>query len=335
MASGLRALRKILVGKEANDARGTAVTPTAFLVGTLGFRENLELFMPDEYETGRLASYERSQIIAKEASLPFEADANYEQLQYLLEMAIKQTSTGNGRATASGRTTWTYAPSYTGSNNPSSFTFEYGDDVGQFRSTYVSCRNLELSGQVGDVVKVNADLFGRAVEKLNAFSASNVAPPDRESIKMGNSELYIDDTWAAVGTTKKVSTLIDFSYKFATGFNPMRYSDNRLDFSDITEAKRHVELEMTVGFNTDAIALFDAFLAQTQKVVELRFTGSNIGSNPKTLKLQAGGNVTEFEPLGEREGQDIVKMKLVSIYDDTAGVAKDMGVILQNGTNTV
>ena len=335
MASGLRALRKILVGQETT--KGTAVTPTAFLVGTLGMRDQLELFMPDEYETGRLASYERSQIIAREATLPFEADANYEQLAYLLEMAVKQTEVGGVPAVTDSRyvntttnvTTWTYTPNYTESNDPLSLTVQYGDDIQQFESAFVSCRNIEFSGQVGDIVKTSADLFGRTVTKIASFGAT-VEPPDRESIKMGTSELYIDPTWAAVGTTAKTATLVDFSYKFNTGFSPMKYADNRLDFSDLAEAKRHVELDMTVGFNDSAVELFDAYNDQSQVVVELRFTGSEVSANNnKSFKLQVGGNVTEFMELSEREGQDIVKVKLMSIFDDTGD--RDMSIILENG----
>ena len=37
----------------------------------------------------------------------------------------------------------------------------------------VSCRQLELSGQVGDIVKLSADLFGRDMEPLSDFSATS------------------------------------------------------------------------------------------------------------------------------------------------------------------
>ena len=48
--------------------------------------------MPDDLETGRLASFERSAVISRDAKLPFESDANYEQLAYFLNMAVTQPS---------------------------------------------------------------------------------------------------------------------------------------------------------------------------------------------------------------------------------------------------
>ena len=60
MPAGIRALRQIHFGQESSTARGVAVTPTAFVVGKLNMRLEQELFMPAEYETGKLASFERS-----------------------------------------------------------------------------------------------------------------------------------------------------------------------------------------------------------------------------------------------------------------------------------
>ena len=202
-------------------------------------------------------------------------------------------------------------------NNPSSFTAEYGDNLGQFRTSFVSCSQLELSGQVGDIVKVNAELFGRDVEAIPAFSDSTIgAPQALEAIKMGTAQFFIANDWAGINAatpTELKATLVDFNWRFMTGFSPMKFADNRLTFTELAEAKRHVELEMTVGFNNDTagggtVGWFPLFRDQTERVLELRFDG--IGG--QQLRLQQSGKFTEYGTLTEREGQDIVKVKFVS-----------------------
>ena len=387
MPSGYRALRKIFIEPEAMVAAGmdfvnpTARVPTEFLVGTLGMKLEQELYMPDDMETGRLASYERSEVIARETTLPFEADANFNQFGHLLNMALGTVGT-NGL----------YQPNQDGGIELNPYTFVYGDDQALFQSSAVLCRQLDISGTVGEVVRVNADLFGREVlpviDPLPVMWASGVdyevgdtiiidpigsgvavykalrthtsvggnvidgapdqvdstawrrytvvgyngvintippvpgllagavpgtVPDSFETIKMANCRVYEDPEWADVGSTQRTATLVDFNYRVMTGLTPLKFADNRIDFSEVSQAKRHVELEMTAGFTTDVSTnWYDYFLNQVPRVVELRFGGSNA---TKSLRLRVSGVITEYNELTEREGQDIVKLKWVSLLN--------------------
>ena len=438
--AGLRALRRIQFGQE--DPPGEVAVTTAFLVGKLGLKLDQEIYQPEDLETGRLASFERSIAIAREATLPFESDANYEQLMYFLSMAVNnfpnasdRTSSGtpDGAGTPTDPYTWTYLPNYTKRNDPLSFTVAYGDDVQMFYSTFVSCRQLEFSGQVGDVVKINSDLFGQQVTKFGGdnrvasititeegdsytsvpnvifdaapaggitaigvaeFNAAGdgvgsiriihpgrgytstpnisidpaptggtnatatailgigtsavvLSPPSElEPVLMGTAQLYSNvnvggvggtgysNLISSTGRTEIGSTLVDFNYRIMTGFNPMKYGDNRLFYTDITEAKRHVELDMTVAFNRDVNSWFDRFIDQSYGWYSLTFNGT--GNN--SLALRVGGKITEYNELTEREGQNIVKLKIMSEYDSgiaVTGGGRDMEIILQNGLNSI
>ena len=494
--AGLRALRRIQIGAEASGTGADTHTPNTpvdtdiFLIGKLGMKLGQELYQPDDLETGRLASYERSTPIAREATLPFESDANYEQLHYLLSMAINDVEESLNSLSAP--FTRNYVPEYYRTNDPLSFTFEYGDNVRSYRSTYVSCRQLELSGQVGDVVKVNADLFGRDVEErpftglgagtviavnvtdggsgytsvpvvdfttggtgavgyvvldgdtvdyivitnvgsgytdgdavdidaaptggtnavgevVTGMDSTTLDPPqDLNPVLMGTARFYVNDdfgvpsvsidsvgriivtdggsgytsaptvtiaggggTGAAVtlsfdstnevvtgitvtdggsgytsaptvtiadpttGTTAMAvavlgmpeieATLVDFNYRVMTGLAPMKYADDRLSYTDLTEAKRHVELDMTLAFNEDISNWFSSyFRSQNYQWYGLRFNG--VGS--RVLDLLVGGKVTEYNELSEREGQDIVKLKIMSEFDNSTGIERDMAIEL-------
>ena len=342
MPAGLRALRRIQFGKESTA--GTAVAATEFVVGKLGQKLEQELYMPDDLETGRLASFERSEVIARESVLPFESDANYEQIAMFLDMAVR----GGVSATGADPHLWVFEPVYNASNAPGSYTVEYGDNVHQFETSYVSCRQLEFSGQVGDVVKINADLFGR--DTISSSFTSNINVPSvLEAVKMAHGKLYVNDTWTAlVGNSPAEvgGTLVDFSYKIMTGITPQKFADGRLDFSELAEAKRHVELELTAAFNTTTSGYFDTLYknqnssganvgAQGMRMFGLHFDNGATTTSNRKLKLQLSGKLTEYDTLTEREGQNIVKLKVVSEYDDTPGAARDMRVELVNGRDVL
>ena len=613
MPGGLRALRQIFFGREnqlARDDQNARAITSVFVTGRLGMRMNQELYMPDDLETGRLASFERSIPVAREAALPFEADANYEQLAYFLGMAITggenvevigtksiaSFTVGTGAGAGSGYTSppevrisggggsganaravissitgsavtgvtvdaggsgyisvptvsfsggggtgatatvtlgsgasaqvvtavnigaggsgytsaptvsfsggggsgatatatvtvsggtvtsiilldggvgygsgvmvsliggggtgatataalatgtssyrWTYNPNYYESNTPDSYTVEYGDNVQQYRTTYVSCRQLELSGQVGDVVQVRADLYGQDMKNItkNAIvrteitdsgsgytgtpptvtvtknSSQTTEPTDEakivpivsraglvtglniirsgagyvgdpniaiagsgtgatakaylgdftgvdpddndieveqniEPIRMGTARFYFNDAYDGLedSGSRVNGTLVDFGWRLATGFNPMKYANNQLTFTDITEAKRHVELDMTVALNPgqgddithEAVRSvgtrdwYEMFRNQTKFWLGLFFAGTN----RKGLWLKMGGKFTEFSEMSEREGQNIVKVKFVSEFDENAGdggdgfPGKDMEVKLYSPYN--
>ena len=428
--AGLRALRRIQIGAETTH--GTGVPATLQLVGTLGMRSEQELYMPDDLETGRLASFERSTAIARETTLPFESDANYEQIEHLLRMAVPVAGTGGFTATspvsgvnATARlpetganyinltlldphgtpaNSWTatvrvgrgsgtaqaarvgtrlrvdveeatltlnaaialfntipgvvaslgggagttvintttnasfsggrtrlgtgaglFEPGYGSANTYTSYTMEYGDDQQVWESTYVLARQLEISGSVGEVVRVSADLFGRE-QVVSNFTPNLSLPTTINAVKMAEAKFYVNDSWADITgntPTEVGATLVDFNYRITTGLSPLKFADRRLDYTEVTQAKRSVELDMTVGFNSTTTAWFNSlFASQSLYMYKLEFDGPN----NQALDLYISGYMTEFAELTEREGQDIVRLKIASAYDSTG--SRDMRVNL-------
>lgn len=340
MPAGTRALRRIQIGKEAAATRGTAVIPTAMLIGKVNMKMEQELYMPEDMETGNLASFQRSEVLARETSLSYESDANYEQLPYMLQMAIRAAPTPTGPAPFE----FAYTPNYTARPNqarlPESLTMRYGDEIQVWQSSYVSCRQLTLSGQVGDVVKVKADLFGReqtVVTTSPPFISGVLRPVSLEAVKMANCTLHYATSFAglALPASLMTATLVDFDWTFTTGYTPQKFADGRIDFSELGVAKRHVELSMTVAFNSDTKDWYTQFRGQDKMYFEIRFDNGRTGGVERGLQLRQACKLTEFNELTEREGQDIVKLKFVSEYDAASGVLKDMDVIVTRGAATL
>jgi hypothetical protein len=118
--SGLKAFRRIQIGAEATP--GLAVAATARLVGKLGLKPENKDYRPDDMETGKLSSYERSYVIGEQASGAYESDANYDQLGYLLGMALRGGYSFGGASLYRN-----FIP--ISNRNDRYYSIEYGDDV--------------------------------------------------------------------------------------------------------------------------------------------------------------------------------------------------------------
>lgn len=325
MSAGITALERIQLGLESTP--GTAVAATARLIGKLDVTDEQKLWRPNDYATGRLAEFEKSYPTGIDTHMDFESDGNFQQINYLLGMAliggIAPTNPGSGQYL------WTWLPLYTASNTPNTYTIEYGQDVQAWKAAFCLCEEIEISGSVDGVWTVKAKLFGRTLATAT-FTGSLSNPTTLEPGIFNTSTLYVDNSWANMGNTAVPATVVDFTWKFKTGFKPMKYANTVLYFSDIAQAKRSVELDMTLALTSGVAGYFADYRAQTYKYVRLECIGSALASGFNKIQLdQAGPLIRYGDPLfGHREGQDTVKVKLSSQWDTTG--AKDMRVLVTN-----
>lgn len=328
MAAGIRALRRIQLASEGATPGSQVTTATARLIGKLGMEQTQKYYRPDDLETSRLSSYERSHIVGEQAVMPFESDANYEQLGYILGMSVI------GGVSPTGPTddqyVWAYQPNLTAANAPDTYTIQYGDDVQAFIAGFCFSPDLEISGSLDDAVKVKANIVGQNVRQ-GSYTDNLSNPNPLTPVIVGTGKLTIDTSWAGLGGTPVAATLVDFSYKVTPGINPIKYIDGNIYFSDRAESKRHVELEMTVAFNEEIRQKFLPYITSPQSPLfyRIEFTGPLIGATSHNLlDLDGCFIIDKYPTFTERDGQDIVKLNLVSIYDPTGDA--EWQIILSN-----
>ena len=97
-AAGIKALRKIQLVKES--AHGTHITTaTARFIGKLDASPEEKYHRPEDYDTGRLSSFEApGYVVGESVKLAVEAVATYEQLGYVLGMGVKGGVTASAPA---------------------------------------------------------------------------------------------------------------------------------------------------------------------------------------------------------------------------------------------
>ena len=335
MANGIKALRKIQLVKEVTPGL-QVTTATARLVASGSFENEQQYYRPDDQDNGVLESYTRSYITGEQAKISIDTDANYEQLGYLLGSSIIGGITG-GSPTDSVYTR-TYIPNLTSANSPDTYTMQYGDDVQAYIAGFCYGTDLEITANASDtkaVVKVKSNMVGQNI-RTASFTGAISPPAALTPIIVGTGKLYIDSTWAGLGGTAISSSLIDLSYKFTPGIKPVKFIDGNIYFTDRAEAKRHVELSVTFAVNSTTSAYYANYIAspQTLQFMRIKFTGPLLGATAHAeLDLDACVVIDKWPSLSDRDGQDTVKLNLVSILDSTS--SKAWQVVLKNGVATL
>lgn len=320
------AFRKAQFSKEA--VKGTKPVITKLAVGKVSFNPEVRWFEPDE-DYGRLSRYNRRIKVDESTKLQWEGGLTFEQCMYLFNTSIKGGVAG---VLLTPGYAWSYDPNIITANAPDTLSLEVGDDQEQFDIPYVFCTGLELSFGMNDVWKFRADMVGRPMVVGNFTGSIN--PTTVEEVLGSKSRLYCDTTWAGLGGTEMASSIISGSIKLNTGFTPVKYGDANLYYTTYSESKRFLEADLVIAFNSDAVTRFAEFIAGTAKFYKIKTLGTLIsGSTYKELSISLSGAIQSWDKLGERDGEDVVSIKLVSQYDQTGG--KEFLVYLVNNVTAL
>ena len=210
-----------------------------------------------------------------------------------------------------------YTPSLTSSNDQDSFSIEYGDDTQEWEVKYAQCERLELAFAMDDIMTLRADLFAHFAAKDNFTGA--LSDPTVEEITGNHCLVWIDGTWATLGTTPKTSLVKGGTIRFPTGLVPVRYADGTVEFSDVAENARQFEIELDMVVGTDAITEYDAYAADTLRAMRIQFIGPIIeGANTYTLTIDMLVKYTaEPELFGDSDGENVLSLSAISFTDGT------------------
>lgn len=323
------AFRRIQVGLETT--RGTAVAADKKLVGSLTMTPNVTWHRPID-ERNSLAEFRRSIAVAQMTRLRYEADATYHQLADILSMAVKGAITPTTPGGGTNSRDWTFTPTLTAKQVQDAYTFEYGDDIQTWESAFTIIENLELSIALNEVVTLRADMFAKFAAKTT-FTAS-ISDPTVTEVVANNAKIYIDGTYANLGTTQQASLLAGATIRLPNGVTPVKYADGDLEFSSVSEQRRHLEIEMDLISSTAAITEYDAYVAGTDRAIRIELVGPVIeGSLNYTLTIDAFGKyVTEPDVWGERDGEDIMRLVLHS-HEDASG--NEFSFVVRNNVASI
>jgi len=243
----------------------------------------------------------------------------YDQLQQFLAMTYK----GAVAPSAGPPYTWTYTRDPLADPALDSRTFEMrqtdGTTPNDIEFAYGMCQSLEISGAENEALRMAARGFGRRIQSSTLTAAQAlptvVIPP------MALSSVYIDSTWATIGTTNVAGQVLGWKYRIESGVVPLMTADARsdLDFTvhvlDWNEVKFALEIVMLANASGQWATEKTAAEALTLRAVEIRAVVSSNAS--LKLRLLAKHTMGSVFPSDLQDGQRVVTLALEGSTDNT------------------
>lgn len=310
MAVGYKGLRRVHFNIEGTP--GTKPTINKMLMGSMGFNPEVTWYEPDE-DTGKMSRFTRRTKVGERTSLAFEGAVTFEQIIYFLACCVRGSVTPTNQE--AGREKWDFEKATGAASAPDTMSLEVGDSAQAWDIPYAFVTGMEIAIAMNAPLMLRADMVGRPMTKLDTFAV--IAPPDIQDVPSSVGILHIDDTWNELGNTAKSSLLISGTIRIP-GVVPVDYADGILSYGGYSEPKNNLELDLTLVLNADAITEYDAFHADTARMIALTFKGAALGADYYYFRVYAFGRWQSWSKIAEHEGLDVVTAKFVSQYDPTS-----------------
>lgn len=218
---------------------------------------------------------------------------------------------------------WAQTPSLTAANAPDSFTLRFGDDVQAWVAEYAMFERIRMSCQIAQgadasPVNLEADFFARQLA-TTTFTAG-LTPPVLEPLNGKLARLYVDATWAAVGSTELTNLLRNFDIEITTGVHPKFAGSAAKTFNQHAEGVIGVTATFDLEGGSSVNTLLGIQQAGTFKVARLEITGSQIGTGDShTFQLDIGGAFEDAQAIASSENGDNIGTFVLRGYYDLTG----------------
>ena len=353
MATTIRAATRLQIGKETT--RGTAVAATRALAtksATYRIREEFEEHAGQM--SGNLARASVAPILKRTwTEFEFTNDLEFTQILLFLLSGMKggvtPTTPGSGEARL-----WTFTPSPTVDPAPDTYTLEYAErDMESSpnelsnEAPYAFTKEIEISASEDATPQLSASMVAR-VSSLTA-STGALTLPTPEVVTTPLAGLWIDATWAGLGTTAITGQIFGVTWRWSDFLREAWYFDNRStkDFSQYEFPGRDegrvadLTIDAVMGAASgDLVPTEDALkTAGTKRFVRVQFSGSAFDAPDNGLSrfIRLDGCFIHAPDSMEERGQDkdgnkIIRLHLLSFYDSTQ--AQDVEISCQNNLAT-
>ena len=337
--------RLVQIGKEST--RGTPVAASRrLLLDDAEYRvmEEEEEFV--EQMHGTLSRTVTPPVIVRNG-VEFEITNTLDFEQILLHLlsglkgGVTPTTPGSGEARL-----WTFSP-VNADPVPDAYTVEFADrdlastpnQIG-LEAPYCFTTSLTITGSTEGIPELSASMVGRKVTSSTPTAALALPTLTRG----GNLrwKIYIDDTWAGLGTTQITGEIYGFTWTLSELLFPQYYQDGRTDddFSTYEYKPNLVDLALDVAVEPNAGIMIDANeptdkRAGTKRFIRVEITGDAFVTPDNGLNrfVRLDGSYAHAPDSlqvrgGERDGAAIVRLHLQNLYDATQG--DDISVAVQN-----
>jgi hypothetical protein len=235
-------------------------------------------------------------------------------------MSVDGAQTGTG---AGADKTWTFASLYTADPILDSFTLRKrvtdGTTTWDEVLAYVLCESFKLSGAIGEAVKFDATLFSRPLD--TSLVLSGAAVPAVNFVSSADTKVFIDDTFAGLGTTQLLGDIIGWEFNLEAQYQAKMFQDGRADRSFSSHGLKRQKYSATLQceYNAPTHAERSKAALRTVRHVRIVNTGAVLGASNYQIQIDfAARHATAMPDAdGERDGNDTITLPLISAFDTT------------------
>lgn len=319
-----KSLRFIQGGVETT--KGTEADATWLWRGTGVFDDQLTLESPSE-DIGYYVNLDRTYIPKTLGQMSFDSTpATFQQLPYMLAAGVENVVSGTQDGENGSDYIYQYDFPVTSASTIKSYTLEGGNSTQEYQMLYSFVRSFKLTGAPGEALKMESVWNGRQIAAGTKTSA--VAVPTVEEVLFSKGKLYIDAVTGTIGTTQVSSAFYGMDFSVDTGWFPLFTADGNIYFTadNYNRDTLKVNLGLTFQFTSDAVSQLANWRAETPQQIRILFEGSAFTTAGTTYSyhsviLDLAGYWDRFEPIGEADGNDIIKGNFRVAYNSSADVS--------------
>ena len=317
------ALRLFQSGLEVDATPGTAVPATSKMAVTDIVFTPTDVFHRPKLAKGLITRNPGNEtVIARGTafSIP-ETPVVYDQMHHYLAMAVKGDVAAAGAPSVY---TWTFPRDILADPDINTRTLERrlsdGTNFIDNEWAYAFLSLLRFIYEADQPLRFSAEGFARRMQS-STLTAGQVFPTI-EIPPTALAKVWIDSTWATLGTTLIEAQVLRAELAFMTGYAPKMSLDGRtdLDFTTIllNAANVGMDLKLRLLIKADSGQFATekaAAVAGTLRAIRIKVTGT--ASRALTLDGLYKYNVPEIGTIGSEDGQDIAELDLVDATDAT------------------
>ena len=291
-----------------------------------------------EEDRGTLVAAGRYVAGVKDYTFTVEGPANYEQLGWFLQTAIKGTVSASTVGTTGKR--YIFSPNTTTTGDDlQAASFEFGDDTQGYLMRYCEATSWELGFDaltVGQAAPVNMSLnYVTQSLSSNTKTAGLTAPTVNSILATGGTFQIGTTSTAFAALTTLSSSLRSFRVTGNNGLGRKVFVGDGTTYSNIGRGRRVTTFEATFEGDANGVTRFVEWDTATEKRLRVKFAGTTIsGSSPATAyQLWIDGRVlfTTIDVLGEVDTNTVYRVTGRFLEDTTHNTTNsDITVTLTN-----
>ena len=291
-----------------------------------------------EEDRGTLVAAGRFVAGVKDFTFTIEGPANYEQLGWFLQTAIRGSVAASTVGTTGKR--YIFSPNTTTTGDDlQAASFEFGDDTQSYLAKYCEAAAWELGFDTltpGQAAPLTMSLSYVTQSLASNTKTAGLSAPSVNSILGTGGTFAIGATSTGFGSlTALTGSLRSLRVAGDNGLGRKVFVGDGTTYSNIGRGRRVITGEATFEGNSNGVTRFVEWDLATEKRIRLQLNGPTIsGSSPATAyQLWIDGRIlfTSFDPIGEVDTNTVYRMAFRLLEDASHNTTNsDITVTLTN-----